>query len=411
MQDRRAGYSRVWGCALPLLALLCACSSTSRIESVDTLPRDAGTEPPSTTPVDAPAANVGPCGEHAEFGPRLKFNILGDLPAAYEGPAVVERSTTGNLRLAFQPSLTPDAGATGSSLPAHLGISGLSPMPLFPLGARLWLSQNSLRTPSTEPSAPSSFWLRDREGGRLLFGAAWGSSSELGAPVALDHRTRVCDEPLSKVCAEPRVFYSELDVHGDTTLRIGDSETANLSIGGFEYEVRVTAREEPDAPHRYCGVYAKNEGVSLELQAKDLQQLIAQLEVGELPACVESNGEYGGTVIQVDSLYGQSSYEGRAVYQYRADTPWQECLHFGEVDAPLTTSGSPPSLDICSSERSLPQPSSEQEWWVVRPRAGLVAVREAQGGALLYANALVSASADAADAALVEATLGLAVRA
>jgi len=413
-----SGCSRCAGAVL--LTLSCSDALPPRAEPAVRQNGDAGIEQDGTLPRPngVPADVVGPCGVRAAFGPTLQLGTQGAAGDTYDGPAIVERSTAAELVLYFQPA-TPatdagaDAGTASSQLPMHVGISGQDPMPLFPLGARVWLSKDPVVDPAwpipgdvSTTQQPWSFSVRDRSGGRLLFGAARGSSGELRSPIQVDHLTPVCEDVVARSCGtKKQTIYSRLDVHGDVTVSVGDSETAIVPIGGFDYEVRVSAREELSL-NRYCGDYSKNDGVAVELRAVDLESLIASLQTGELPACVEGNADMKS--IGAGTTDRPGPYDARVLYQTRSLKYGQECFRFATEPAP-NAPGQSQSLTFCVAEGLFPEPSPGQEFWATVPNTNMGALREPQRGALLLGHAAFFAPFTDEQTSLIEATFGVRV--
>jgi hypothetical protein len=224
---------------------------------------------------------VGQCGGlHDLFGPKLRVQTFGLERGVYDGAAVVERSTSEELILYFEAAA---AGDAGTPVVRRATLSGLAPMPLFPVGGRVWLSKDPAGSSPFSPYQRAPGWalsMRDREGGRLLLGAAVNSTSP-AAPIAVGERTDTCAEH-NPACSGPdaRVFYEAVEVRGDSLVTIEDSETAIVRLDGNDYEVRVTARHETsDSAGCASDYYADNAGgVSVDVQAADLSQLIDGLE-------------------------------------------------------------------------------------------------------------------------------------
>src|SRR4051812_27901372 len=109
------------------------------------------------------------CGTHASRAwPSLAITTDGAGGASYDGPATIEGSTATTVTITFAP-------ASGEAA-RHSTITGLSPMPQFSPGSNVWLSQIPIAQPPYPNAAsggpiPWAFSVRDRQGGRLLFGA------------------------------------------------------------------------------------------------------------------------------------------------------------------------------------------------------------------------------------------------
>ena len=111
----------------------------------------------------------------------------------YDGPAFVSQSTTDALSLTIDlpadAGIAPDAG-DGTT---NVQIGGMMPMPLFPIMTRVWLTKSKDGMQWFGPT-PSSFAVRDGQGGTLLFGVGIGSYGPLSFPVQVDQFTVTCTE-------------------------------------------------------------------------------------------------------------------------------------------------------------------------------------------------------------------------
>jgi len=235
---------------------------------------------------------------------------VGPSGDAYDGPALVERSTSDQLILYFTPLLAP--GDT-STTPAHLKISGLDPMPILPRGAKLWLSKN----PAGEPIAgfgyfsaePWAITVRTAKDGKILFGSAMNAFDTRYAPLAIGAVIPICSDPNPDCRADStaQVIYSQVTVLADTPQPISDGAERTVQIGGSDYSVRVSAQ---GFTGTNCGLsdyypYAIG-GEAVDVQAKDMQSLIAGLELGELPDSVQGSAPSSG-----DNWLSLASRSGR----------------------------------------------------------------------------------------------------
>ncbi|MGO9288925.1 MAG: hypothetical protein ACLP66_10180 [Polyangia bacterium] len=257
---------------------------------------DGGTD--GAVALDGSADGAAPpdenaCGTHDQPGPQLVVDTLGPPGGVYEGPALVERSTADEMILGFAlPTSTADAAAT-TAMCARL--SGLSPMPILPLAAKVWLSKNPAgNSPCMVEFGPPCPWaltVRDQQGGTILFGAALDTTMSSGvalttadqtsAPIATGTMTPICvgANPLCPWAAGNKVTYLAVEVQGDTPVTIADSQTATVRLSGVDYSVRVTAQEVTVDPSGCMADYVANSQLSVDVQAKDLQSLINTLEV------------------------------------------------------------------------------------------------------------------------------------
>jgi hypothetical protein len=223
---------------------------------------------------------VGLCGMHDSSGRELYVSSSGPEEGGpvYAGPAVVRTSTSAELSLVFELAAGADAGAPTLR---SVTLSGLDPMPSFPIGAKVWLSKDPVGNPHYSPlygGPGSALSIRDREGGRLLLGASFNSNGP-AAPIAAGQRTDVCSDD-NPTCPGKgsRMFYQSVEVLGDSTVTIGDSQTVSVQLDGLDYDVHVTARRVTggcDIPDYFPELAG---GVSVNVRAKDLSRLLDGLE-------------------------------------------------------------------------------------------------------------------------------------
>ena len=232
------------------------------------------------------------CGTHDQFGPRLAVRTIGSAGGdPYDGPAIVEGSTSQELRLYFV--LTGATGGTGGTGPdgglpvgnqeIHVSITGLDPMPLLASGAELWLSKNPAGNQESEVLmygiAPWSLSARNRQGGDLLFGAARNQFDTAASPVRIGTVTPDCTaldvDPYS--CTPgASTTYSSVEVEADTPVVIHDSVPGTVTLGGIEYDVRATVQQ-LSSTRVVCMDHHDSDysGVALDIRAKNLADLVA----------------------------------------------------------------------------------------------------------------------------------------
>lgn len=360
------------------------------------------------------------CGEHHALGPRLWASRLGPRGGTWDGPAVVERSTAEDLVLAFQPTAStfPDGGAGDPALPVHVTLEGLHPMPALPLGARVWLASDPAGAQFYDspfaPVSPESFGyvaVRDRQGGRLLFGAASHLTDR--EPVPVGGLRTYCSAPYNDACAgSTTIHYQSVDVLGDDVVTIADGETATVSLGGVPHDVRISAFfvDVPDEKLRNCPEYQTPGAVAIDVQARALSSLVEALDVGPPLACARGNAVFPDVALAINSpTAAHVPYEGPATYARKVDG----ALVFDVVGI-ASTAGEPAVLEVYPSGL-LAEPSPGEELWAsivyIDDRHTVTALRRSQGGPLLLGTVAASAPLDAAVVAAVQQTLGVAIAA
>ncbi|HET6284430.1 MAG TPA: hypothetical protein VFH73_25965 [Polyangia bacterium] len=403
MTDLGALIARFLGVAV-LAAVPAGCG-----RSLPETSNDAGRSLPETSD-DAAPADAGVCGAHGTFGPKLSVSTVGPRAGRYEGPALVERSTATELVLTFQPA----GGGTANALPMHAKITELSPMPRLPIGAKVWLSKVpageavSRGTFPFPPLPPWSISVRERQGGRLLFGAAHNPSNEVPSPIALGAVKPYCTTASPDMCLQGvSVTYATVDVTGDRTVAVHDSETSIVPIGGFDYDVRVTAQELTfSADAAPCLDYSPSTGVSVDVRARDLGTLIKTLEVSAPPACSEGNADFEGAIFEIANVNFNTGYVGPAVYSHRVDN-----YFLFSVTGLTSLTGSPPMLQILAAGL-LKEPCAGEEFWAsltFGKWGSVAALRGPQRGPLLLASvAFARAPFDATTASALAQALGVA---
>ena len=252
------------------------------------------------------------CGTHDQFGPRLAVRTIGSAGGdPYDGPAIVEQSTSDKLVLYFVlPGATggtdgtgPDSGLPASTQDIHATITGLDPMPILAPGAKLWLSKNPAGNQESEVLmygiAPWSLSARNRQGGDLLFGAARNQFDAVASPLRIGTVTPDCTaldvDPYS--CTPgASTTYSSVEVEGDTPVVIHDSVPGTVTLGGIEYDVRATAQKLSSAVV-VCMDHHDSDysGVALDIQAKNLADLVGGSTGGLGTGGIGAGGIIAGT--------------------------------------------------------------------------------------------------------------------
>ncbi|MFL5308010.1 MAG: hypothetical protein ACJ8F1_22535 [Polyangia bacterium] len=188
----------------------------------------------------------------------------------YDGAAFVANSTTDALNLTI--SVPPDAGAGSTTVQ----IGGI-PMPLFPAGARVWLTKSKDATQWFGPVSPSSFAVRDGQGGPLLFGGATGGYGPLSFPVKVDQLVVTCTQRDQGCAPNSTISFAGATVSGDNSAFVDSNHLGTILLGGAPYEVRVYAADEFVVQPVMCTDFFGISEVQVDIRSTNLASLIAGL--------------------------------------------------------------------------------------------------------------------------------------
>jgi hypothetical protein len=212
-------------------------------------------------------------------GPQLWAHGLPPqgLTFDYDGPALVSQSTTDTLTLTINlpadAGITPDAG-NGTT---DVQITGMTPMPLFPIMARVWLTKSKDGMPWFGPPPPSSFAVRDGQGGPLLLGAAIGRYGSLSFPVQVDQLAVTCTERDEGCAPNGIISFAGAVVTGDQPVFVQPDQLGMILLGGVPYEVRLYAASEPVVQPVNCTDFFGIDEVQVDVRSTNLAGLIAGL--------------------------------------------------------------------------------------------------------------------------------------
>lgn len=348
----------------------------------------------------SPGGAPGACGERDSLGPKLYVSVLDPnrqlAAGVHEGRAVVERSTNTELVLTFEPrdaGTTPesagsggDGGTAAAAAVFHAKFTGVPDAARFAPGAQLWLTLlYSVPTSWFTPPPAWSASIRDRENGTLLFGASYNDFDSAAAPIQVGARMPTCMGPSPDTQCAPTatVTYSSLEVLGDETVVVDDSATETVMLGGVPYDVRIHAQQQSSTDPPRCVDYVAPGGVTLDIGALHLDELVKTLDVDTAPACSQGNDP---SIAFDFSFYGvdsETTYEGPIAYRGR--DPNNEGAY--EFDAPgLTgTTDLAPTVSIVGAAGLLPEPAVGQEFWLSYQGTRVHALRESQSGPVLLA--------------------------
>jgi hypothetical protein len=196
----------------------------------------------------------------------------------YDGAATVAQSTTDTLTLAL--TFPPDAGtsADAGDGTTNVQITGITPMPLFKIGAHVWLtkSKDGLQQ-SFGPPPPSSFAVRAGQEGPLLFGGAFGGYGPMSFPVQVDQLAVTCSQSDQTCSALSTLSFAGAVVTGDKPAFVEPDHVGTILLGGALYEVRLYAVTETVVPPVSCTDFFAESEVQIDVRSMNLATLIANL--------------------------------------------------------------------------------------------------------------------------------------
>jgi hypothetical protein len=196
----------------------------------------------------------------------------------YDGPASVAQSSTDSLTLSI--SVPADAGtADAGNGTTGVQITGMTPMPLFPVGARVWLTKSKDGTQGFGPPPSSSFAVRTGQGGTLLFGGAIGPYGPLSFPVQVDQFTVVCSERDGECAPNSSISFAGAVVTGDSPVYVAPDELGSILLGGALYQVRLFAASEPVTQPVNCTDFFGESDVQIDVRSTNLANLIGGLPI------------------------------------------------------------------------------------------------------------------------------------
>jgi len=376
--------------------------------------RDGGTDGDGSE-----AATSGCHAASADGGgpPSVSLGIATDGPPGgppYDGPAIVERTASDGLVLAFFPASSttadggaPDAGAA-APLPRHATIHGLGALPALPLGARVWLHKPATGNVVTPPFHPprTYFTVRDKQDGRLLFGTWYGTGSVF-APLTFQDGPTSCTGPWSDGCASGTAVYQTTVVRGDTEVTIADGETRTVRAAGVDYDLTILSKQ-VSATSINCSDYLEpyDNGFTVSLRAKDLAPLLAGLEVGAPIACAPANDEIQDVPFSFSGFSSALPFSGAAFYVSRrlAYGDQYECFDFTTAD-PAT------KVAFCRLPGVWTAPAVGQQFWADAADRYTASLRDSEQGPVVLATAFQTVPLSAQGSADLDKVLGFHVEA
>ncbi|MET0387662.1 MAG: hypothetical protein ABW321_16955 [Polyangiales bacterium] len=343
------------------------------------------------------AVGGGVCGGEYEPG-GIAWGLSGGWKTApssarYQGWAVVERSTEGDLVLVVDSA----AGSGKVDSLAHAAISAARALPVVPLGSRVWLDVTTDQDFSGIPRrhAGRQLAVRDREGGQLLL-AASSVPTELERPasngVAFRAPVVTCSEPASCLKDGRETAYS-LEVSVDPPQRLAAGEHADIALDGEPYELWLqSAKRTTGTVDDSCADYVYDDRLWLEadLRAREPEALISRLTQAELPACTQSNDPTPAIGHEVSGGDLPDRQATRVTYRGRE----RGYLVFERGDDNQTFGVIEPA--------PLPEPTVGQVYWLLANYFMYVLRETSASGPIVAASGTFATQADVADAAAVE---------
>jgi len=354
-------------------------------------------------------SSCGASDDHSPLAqPSLMFTTSTLAPDGdpYDGPAVVERSTAGELVLAFAPDPT-----TGGTLPRHTTIQNVGPT-LFPVGAQVWLKKNPLIVPAGfgTPVPVSSLSVLTEQDGTLLLGVgnAPDASSLIGTALVPLQVKATASRSHSDACASGTLTTTTFDVAADSPLALGDADTRVARIGGIDYDLGLAARRfDFEVSSATCSDYGPYGWFQLSVRAHDLAPLIATLGRGETPACALGNDTLEDVSIGLFNVEQGVAYDGPVAYAKRGALEGFDCFDFSVPGLAATPGLDSPIVEACVPPGALAEPTRGQEFWATIPRIELGVLRKGIHGDLIAAS-IVTSSGNASSSEISQA-LGMPV--
>ena len=223
---------------------------------------------------------------------RLMGSWSDDGTSRYEGPAVVERSTSSELVLAVQQAdLTgrsdEDAGTSAEVEPARCIIeTSTNALPVLAAGLRVWLAEHvdlDTRSPEQLPRRQTdgrSLAVSTSEHGQLIVGAASVPAYAVLGRLSFAFPEVTCSRPGAS-CFEHghELAYSLAVRGGDTPLRVDDGANGELISGDIAYDVSVlSARKSVGMGQYMCFDGSPDPRIWVQVQALPSDPVNAMFE-------------------------------------------------------------------------------------------------------------------------------------
>ena len=312
---------------------------------------------------------------------------MGGSPETYGGATIVHRSTRAELLLVAESTETSDLAAP----PYRFRLSG-SELPLFPAGARVYLTKEPAGNPAPVPlyqKRPGYAWsLRDREAGTLLMGSSVDSPTSVAAPLHARIEADICSTPNSW-CegSDSAIIRQSVELSADSSVVLDSGESRIVAIKGNDYRVQVlahraTAASEPGSCRP--DYFPQNDTLLLvNAFAADLESRIQDLDRSELPDCIHGNDPPADVGFSLYEVPISTIYEGPVFFRSFEPSNYGEIL----FDVPaLAASGSvPASLGIVAPPETFDPPAAGTEYWA-EYSLDVATLREAQRGPIVFAS-------------------------
>jgi len=320
----------------------------------------------------------------------------------FSGPAVVERSTSSDLVLAFE---FPAAAAGAPPIISHLAVTGLSPMPRIAVGKRVWLERDEGGGTGSSFGAPpaSSFRVTDEQAGKLLLGTTSTNStfSTTGAaPLRVVGLHDRCTERLSSC----QYTWKAVEVAADETVLLEPGKPTEVMLDGGAYNAVAFASK-----HGVCGADdVALESVYVSVVARDVEAMAADLPLAEPPACSQYNDVDSSTSFTLYGVSVSTDYAGPVVYKSSGvQGSWTEHEFDTPELVPLPGAQASLGLEDWSNDFLPPQVGTTLYFESRSFMAG--ALLTEKGGAPVFVTAITFEPFDDAMLATLSGWLGVAV--
>lgn len=347
--------------------------------------------------------------------PSLMFTTTTVAPLGdeYDGPAVVERSVSGELVIAYAPDTM-----AGGTLPRHTTIQHVGSF-VLPVGAQVWLRKSPIVIlPAVGKEAPvTSLEVRTKQDGPLLLGDV--NSPDAARLAAVAHImvpmqvTGTASRPHTDACIKGTLTTTTFAVQADVPTSITDGETLVARIGGIDYELGLSAWQfDFKGRSTRCSDWDPYGSFQLSVRAHDLAPLVSTLDLGLGPACALGNDPLKEVTVGLSSrgdneLVVGPRYDGPVVYMKRGSEEGFDCFDFSTPGLAALPGSPAPFVEACVPPGTLAEPARGAELWATFPQFGVGVLRQANRGDLIAASIIYTE--DAVGSAATSQALGLPV--
>jgi len=326
------------------------------------------------------------CEESSNGFRYLNESLLAQANTAYEGEAVVERSDAQALLLVYGGDADdPNSRPIRTTL---RGGATDSPMPIFPIGSKLWLTREPAEVQQnpgffTGPVIKWAFTLRNAQAGDVLFGGAIGTQarhSSAAWPLSVNEISSEAVCEYQATCF--RTSHYPIEIQADAAALVSTKAPQVVKLNGIDYDVHGSYVANNAIVPGPCSDAFSSFQILLDVRAKQIAPLLENVEMGELPACVQGNATLPEIYIGVA---GAEDYSGPVYFQKKRNDDSTGGLDYyvfnTRPDQPLGDSEI--QVSVQTSPGLLPDFEFGQELWVDAASWELTALRDSEEGALL----------------------------